>query len=858
MSNKCIFIILSFLCFYTCCFSQSAVCAYKYRKRIAFNPAQVAGAADLVNFPALINITSDLDLRTVANSGHVENASGFDIIFTAADGVTKLDHQLEKYTASTGEFVGWVRIPNLSTSLTTYIYMYYGNTAIATNQSLNSTWNSGYKGVWHLNNNVFTDGTSTGNNATNGGSTNLTAAKIAGGRTFPGTNNNYIELPLSGASGGSGNGSVSLWGRITSFEASTYFFGETVAQAGYSNRIQLYIGDAAGNLYLGLGGNHSQQTNVQLLSINTWYHIALTWATTGVGVGNYSICVNGVQQGTGAYSGFTSIHTFGDLGNDGNTSQRNEEITGNVDEVHITNTALSTDWFTTEYNNQNSPSTFYTISAEPKVWTGGTNTNYNSASNWLNNSTPTSGDDVIINNGTNQPTLQGSEQVNALFIRTGAILSLAANTLSVRSDISNCGTITGNTGMVTLNSATIQGQSLSGSGTYNLNSLTINNTFATDPSVVLNTSVSVSGILALTSGIVFTSSGNILALGTGATSTSGSASSFVSGPMSKTGTADFVFSIGKGTRWRRAAVTNLSASATFTAEYFNTAYTNTSSVNAPLNNVSQLEYWQIDRSGAGNANLSLYWEAANQSGINDCPDLTIARWNGASWDERPGTATAGSNCTGAGTGILTSNAVITSFSPFTFGSKLSTVNPLPVEIIDFIAECGADHVMLSWSTASEKNHDHFVIERSSDGIDWSVITQVKGEGNSSSVKNYSFSDRPETAGIVYYRLGHADLDGRKEIFKVITADCTPKTETMRVFPNPAAHELGIELNLSQNYGKGIVKLIDDLGRECIQYKVILIKGINAYKIPLNVLPGSYSVLFYSEQLSLPAQRLIVK
>src|SRR5687767_8287391 len=141
MSNKKIFIILSFLCFCTFCFSQSAVCAYKYRKRIAFNPAQVAGASDLVNFTALINITSDNDLRTVANSGHVENASGFDIIFTAADGVTKLDHQLEKYTASTGEFVGWVRLPNLSTSLTTYIYMYYGNTAIAADQSLTSTWN---------------------------------------------------------------------------------------------------------------------------------------------------------------------------------------------------------------------------------------------------------------------------------------------------------------------------------------------------------------------------------------------------------------------------------------------------------------------------------------------------------------------------------------------------------------------------------------------------------------------------------------------------------------------------------------------------------------------------------------------
>ncbi|HEY6160131.1 MAG TPA: hypothetical protein VI112_02880, partial [Bacteroidia bacterium] len=84
-------------------FSQSAICSYKYRKRITFDPTKVSGPIDLSDFTALINITSDNDLRTVANSGHVENASGYDIIFTAADGVTKLDHQLESYTATSGQ-----------------------------------------------------------------------------------------------------------------------------------------------------------------------------------------------------------------------------------------------------------------------------------------------------------------------------------------------------------------------------------------------------------------------------------------------------------------------------------------------------------------------------------------------------------------------------------------------------------------------------------------------------------------------------------------------------------------------------------------------------------------------------------
>jgi hypothetical protein len=862
MANKNIRIIVFFVFISTYCFSQSTVCAYKYRKRITFDPTKVSGPIDLANFTALINITSDNDLRTVANSGHVESASGFDIIFTSDDGVTKLDHQLEQYTATTGAFVGWVRIPVLSTSINTYIYMYYGNTAIVADQSVNTTWSSGYAGVWHLNNNVFTDGTSNGNNATNNGSTNMAAAKIAGGRSFPGAGTDYVQLPLSGASGGSGNGSVEMWGMVTTISASKYFFGETTTQNGsYANRLQIYVGDASGNLYLGIGGNHSIQTNVQLLSANTWYHIAVTWATSGSGVGTYSIFVNGAQKGSNSYSGFTSIYTFADIGNDGNAGQRTEEITGNMDEVHVTNTTLSADWVLTEYNNQNSPSTFYAISVEPKVWTGGTNTNYNSASNWLNNSAASSGNDVIINNGANQPTLQGNEQVNSIFIRTGAVLSLGANNLSVQSDISNCGTITGNTGMVTLNSTSAfsQNQNLSGSGTYNLNNLTVNNTFATSPSVTLNKDVNVSGGLTLTSGIVYTSATNILALATGATSTSGSASSFVSGPISKVGSTDFVFPTGKGTSWRRTSVTNITASSTFRAEYFNTPYTSTSPVNSPLTNVSLEEYWQVDRIvGTGNANLSLYWENATASGINNCANLTIGRWNGSSWDERPGTTTGGSSCAGAGTGVVLTNAALTAFSPFTFGSRSSGVNPLPIELLGFYATCDPKQVVLSWSTATESNNDHFVLERSTNGIDWTDISHIKGAGTSTSKKTYAYNDTSYINNISYYRLSQVDLDNKKEMLKILSINCVPKNEEMKLYPNPATNELSVEFDLSQNYGEGLIRLMDNLGRVNLQQKVDLVKGINIYRLPLHLSQGLYSILFSSEHLILPVQKLIIK
>jgi hypothetical protein len=855
MSKICLLYITCFSFFWSTAFSQSAVCAYKYRKRITFDPTRVSGPIDLANFPALINIATDNDLRTVANSGHVENASGFDIVFTSADGVTLLNFQREKYTATNGQFTAWVRIPILSTTINTDIYMYYGNTAIVTDQSSTSVW-SGYHGVWHLENGSFADSSPNGYNLTNNSTTNQSPAQINDGRANNGTQ--WLEV-------------ANTFPNITSnFSMSAWFFTTNNTQSG-----QRVFCDDVNNtggyaLSLGDGGTgalrfFSRSSNPVVLDSpnntianNTWYYVSAVADITNL---TKRIFVNGVQVASGAYTNAWGTDA-GNASAAGETAsgETGNRLAGRIDEVRVASTALSADWLLTEYNNQSSPSTFYTISVEPKVWIGGTNINFNAASNWLGNNAPASGDDVIINNSTNQPTLQSDTQVNSIFIKTGATLSLSNVTLSVLRDISNCGTIAGNTGAINLNGAAAitQTQNISGTGTYNLTNLTINNTYSANPAVVLNKDVNVSGALVLTSGIMYTSATNILAMGTTATSGSGSSSSFVSGPMSKVGTANFIFPIGKGTRWRRASVTNLSASATFVAEYFNAAFTSTSPVNSPLNNVSSIEYWQIDRSaGTGNANVSLYWEAANQSGITNCADLTIARWNGASWDERPGTTTGASSCSGAGTGTVVSNAVITAFSPFTFGSKLSTVNPLPINLTDFTAVCHSGKILIKWSTATETNNDHFVLERSLDAESWTEAANIKGAGTSSSPHNYSFDDTFLSNEISYYRLSQVDRDGKTERFKIISANCVSSVDKMTVFPNPASNEINFQFDLSKNYGLAEIRLLDNMGKICFKQKVELSKGQISYKFSSLPSAGAYTVLFYSEQLTFPAQKLII-
>jgi hypothetical protein len=64
------------------------------RKPITVTCAPVSG------FP-MLSVT-DLDIKASAK------ADGYDILFTNADGA-KLDHQIERYNAATGEPVAWVR-----------------------------------------------------------------------------------------------------------------------------------------------------------------------------------------------------------------------------------------------------------------------------------------------------------------------------------------------------------------------------------------------------------------------------------------------------------------------------------------------------------------------------------------------------------------------------------------------------------------------------------------------------------------------------------------------------------------------------------------------------------------------------
>lgn len=127
-------------------------------------------------------------------------------------------------------------------------------------------------------------------------------------------------------------------------------------------------------------------------------------------------------------------------------------------------------------------------------------------------------------------------------------------------------------------------------------------------------------MLTLDNGIILTQENDLLTLLRTATSTSGSPSSHVDGPVTKVGENAFVFPVGKNGQWRRIVSSNNSdQNSEYTAEFINATFANTTALNPGLLSVNQLGHSTLTRAAdTDDARVELFWEDATSSGLSDC------------------------------------------------------------------------------------------------------------------------------------------------------------------------------------------------------------------------------------------------
>jgi hypothetical protein len=138
-------------------------------------------------------------LSQVADGGDVENADGYDIIFTSDAGCTTILPFEKDVYSSIGAIAFWVKIASVTTASDATFYMCYDNSSISTFQggAASAVWSNGYIAVYHGGDGTTLDvNDSLGSfNGTNNSAT-ATAGQIGGAIAFSGSSQ-YVDLGTS-------------------------------------------------------------------------------------------------------------------------------------------------------------------------------------------------------------------------------------------------------------------------------------------------------------------------------------------------------------------------------------------------------------------------------------------------------------------------------------------------------------------------------------------------------------------------------------------------------------------------------------------------------------------------------------
>ena len=152
---------------------------------------------------------------------------------------------------------------------------------------------------------------------------------------------------------------------------------------------------------------------------------------------------------------------------------------------------------------------------------------------------------------------------------------------------------------------------------------------------------------------------------------------------------------------------------------------------------------------------------------------------------------------------------------------------LPVDLTKFDVKKTQKSVMLSWATASEKNNDHFDIQKSSNGTHFETIGQVKGNGTTATGANYNFEDNTPSVGVAYYRLKQVDADA-KFIFSQVRSIRFGNNKLV-VAPTLAKETISITVSDDENINYEIINLNGQkiLIGKAIGQQIIDVSGLNS-------------------------------
>ena len=328
----------------------------KFRKNITVHSSQVFG--NLTNFPLLVQLF-DPDLKNVLDK------SGKDILFTDINDAL-LHHEIEEfihdYNNTHAYLVAWVKT-NLTSSIDTTIFMYYGGSLSEINSKTTNVeaenhvnvWDKDYVSVWHLKETSGTRYDSTRNKIDGSpqnydNDENVTGV-ISGADSFDGVDD-YIETykyPDELGIGQKGEKTISSWVYTRKFADSGIFeFGQKVTRGYCSLKT-----DSKNDSWTVDLGNMS--INFIYPSLNEWVYFVIKFDDKFLQI---------LVDGKLLFNISMNLNIGNKITFKIGLGENNGFFDGIIDEMRISTIARSNAWILTEYQNQRYPNSFYTVNIQ--------------------------------------------------------------------------------------------------------------------------------------------------------------------------------------------------------------------------------------------------------------------------------------------------------------------------------------------------------------------------------------------------------------------------------------------------------------------------------------------------------------
>ena len=174
---------------------------------------------------------------------------------------------------------------------------------------------------------------------------------------------------------------------------------------------------------------------------------------------------------------------------------------------------------------------------------------------------------------------------------------------------------------------------------------------------------------------------------------------------------------------------------------------------------------------------------------------------------------------------------------------------LPVTLVDFTAKKNsATTALVSWTSSSERNLAYYIVERSYDGINFTVIAKTPAVGNTTGMHYYSYIDTSVNLNRqVYYKLISFNNDGSSFASDIVSLS-PDFANDVKLSPNPTNGSVHLCLNdpiiTSLN-----VSVLNVLGNTVYANTIQSESGLYNYPIDLSGQPSGMYIVKVSSSLN---------